>query len=129
MAARFASDSKQSSQVRQVIEFIGPIVNERFVKMKELGEAWNDVPVRIPISIEGSIVHGVKVQNDMLMWLMSEAKGVERSLDGLARRMLFIYLTSIHSTSRVRSRTVQLKEFDSIVLHCADNHTSIVPPS
>lgn len=129
MAARFSSNSKHSSQVRQVIEFIGPIVNERFVKMKELGEAWNDVPVRIPISIGGSIVHGVKVQNDMLMWLMSEAKGVERSLDGLARRMLFIYLTSIHSTSRVRSRTVQLKEFDSIVLHCADSHTSIVPPS
>ena len=129
MAARFSSNSKHSSQVRQVIEFIGPIVNERFVKMKELGEAWNDVPVRIPISIGGSIVHGVKVQNDMLMWLMSEAKGVERSLDGLARRMLFIYLTSIHSTSRVRSCTLQLKEFDSIVLHCTDSHTSIVPPS
>jgi hypothetical protein len=38
-------------------------------------------------------------QNDMLMWLMSEAKGVERSVDGVARRLLFINFASIHTTS------------------------------
>ena len=47
MAARIFSE--HPSQVRQITEFIGPIVNERFMKMKELGEAWNDAPVRIPI--------------------------------------------------------------------------------
>jgi hypothetical protein len=41
------------------------------------------------------------VQNDMLMWLMSEAKGIEKSLDGLARRMLAINFASIHTTSLV----------------------------
>ena len=38
-------------------------------------------------------------QNDMLMWLMSEAKGVERSLEGVALRLLLINFASIHSTS------------------------------
>ena len=38
-------------------------------------------------------------QNDMLMWLMSEAKGVEMSLEGVARRLLLVNFVSIHSTS------------------------------
>jgi hypothetical protein len=38
-------------------------------------------------------------QNDMLMWLMSEAKGVERSLEGVARRLLFLNFVAIHTTS------------------------------
>ena len=58
------------------------------------------------------LLHEVEIQNDMLMWLMSEAKGVEKSLDGLARRMLFLNLASIHSTSRVRSRTVHPRGID-----------------
>jgi hypothetical protein len=37
----------------------------------------------------------------MLMWLMGEAKGVEKSLDGLARRMLAINFAAIHTTSLV----------------------------
>jgi hypothetical protein len=37
-------------------------------------------------------------QNDVLMWLMSEAKGVERSVEGLARRLLLLNLGSIHTT-------------------------------
>ncbi len=43
----------------------------------------------------------MEVQNDMLMWLMSEAEGVERSLAGLARRMLLVNFAAIHSTSTV----------------------------
>ena len=43
----------------------------------------------------------VGIQNDMLMWLMSEAKGVERSLNGLARRLLLANLAGIHTTSLV----------------------------
>jgi hypothetical protein len=38
-------------------------------------------------------------QNDMLMWLMSEAKGVERSLEGWARRLLLVNVIGIHSTA------------------------------
>ncbi|KAH9976988.1 cytochrome P450 [Russula compacta] len=69
------------SQVRSTMEFIRPLVEERFAKMEEFGETWDDAP------------------NDMLMWLMSEAKGIERSLEGLARRLLLANFASIHSTS------------------------------
>jgi hypothetical protein len=44
------------------------------------------------------IINGC-LQNDMLMWLMSEAKGVERSPERLARRLLGVNLAAIHSTS------------------------------
>jgi len=39
------------------------------------------------------------LQNDMLMWLMSEAKGVERSIEGWARRLLLANFVAIHTTS------------------------------
>ncbi len=37
------------------------------------------------------------------MWLMTEAKGVERSIEGLARRLLTINLAGIQSTSLASS--------------------------
>jgi len=73
--------SNLPSQIRQEMEFIRPMVEERFAKMEEFGENWDDKP------------------NDMLMWLMSEAKGVERSLEGLARRLLVINFAAIFTTS------------------------------
>ena len=36
----------------------------------------------------------------MLMWLMSEAKGAEGSLKGLARRLLVLNFSAIHSTAQ-----------------------------
>ncbi|KAI0000311.1 cytochrome P450 [Russula vinacea] len=57
------------------------MVEERFVKMEEYGEDWDDKP------------------NDFLMWMMSEAKGVERSVEGLARRLLTINMAAINLTS------------------------------
>jgi hypothetical protein len=44
-------------------------------------------------------LHTDDPQNDMLMWFMSEAKGVERSVEGVARRLLLVNFASIHSTS------------------------------
>jgi cytochrome P450 len=75
--------SNLPSQIRQEIEFIRPIVEERFAKMEEYGEDWDDSDM----------------PNDMLTWLMSEAKGVERSLEGLGRRLLLVNFAAIHSTS------------------------------
>jgi len=57
------------------------MVEERFAKMEEYGEDWDDKP------------------NDLLMWLMSEAKGVERSVEGVARRLLVVNFAAIHTTS------------------------------
>ncbi|KAF8467587.1 cytochrome P450, partial [Russula ochroleuca] len=73
--------SNLPSQIQQEIEFIRPMVEERFAKMEEYGEDWDDKP------------------NDMLMWLMSEAKGVERSVEGLARRLLLVNFAAIHPAS------------------------------
>jgi hypothetical protein len=43
--------SNLPSQIRQEIEFIRPIVEERFAKMEEYGEDWDDKPVcRIVVS-------------------------------------------------------------------------------
>ena len=47
----------------------------------------------------------VESQNDMLMWLMSEAKGVERSIEGLARRLLTVNFAAIHTTSQASDDT------------------------
>jgi len=79
IVARFVSHIP--SHVQQTMEFIRPIVEERSAKMKEFGENWDDAP------------------SDILMWLMSEAKGVERSLEGWARRLLNLAFTSIQTTS------------------------------
>jgi len=56
------------------------MVEERLAKMEEFGDTWDDAP------------------DDMLMWLMSEAKGVEKSLDGLARRLLIVSFSGVHTT-------------------------------
>ncbi len=88
-------------------EFIRPLVEDRLTKMEELGETWDDAPVRWHVSsIHNVIIHFIGAQNDMLMWLMSEARGVERSLEGLARRLLQINVASINSMSLVRGITV-----------------------
>jgi cytochrome P450 len=73
--------SNLPSQIRKQEEFIRAMVEERFARMEEFGENWDDKP------------------NDMLMWLMSDAKGVERSVEGLARRLLVINFAAIFTTS------------------------------
>ncbi|KAH8996773.1 cytochrome P450 [Lactarius akahatsu] len=92
--------SNLPSQIQQEMEFIRPLVEERFARMDEFGEDWDDKPVRRSTSLDVNVVINAEVlQNDMLMWLMSEAKGVERSLEGLARRMLAVNCAAIHTTS------------------------------
>ncbi|KAF8488648.1 cytochrome P450 [Russula emetica] len=80
--------SNLPSQAQQQIELIRPMVKERLAKMEEYGEHWDDKP------------------NDMLMWLMSEAKGVERSLEGWARRLLLVNVIGIHSTALTITQVV-----------------------
>ncbi|KAN0130729.1 Cytochrome P450 [Lactarius tabidus] len=69
------------SQFRQQEEFVRAMVAERFARMEEFGENWDDKP------------------NDMLMWLMSDAKGVERCLEGFARRLLMVNFAAIFTSS------------------------------
>jgi hypothetical protein len=76
------------------------MVEERFARMEEFGENWDDKPVRRP-TLDTHVTINQEKQNDMLMWLMSEAKGVERSLKGFARRLLIINFAAIFTTSLV----------------------------
>jgi len=76
------------SKIRQMVEFIRPLVEERQKKMEEFGETWDDAP------------------NDMLMWLMYEAKGVEKSPEGLARRLLMANMAALHTTSLTVTRVL-----------------------
>ncbi|KAH9169609.1 cytochrome P450 [Lactarius sanguifluus] len=81
--------SNLPSQVRREMEFIRPMYEERLARMEELGdEKWDDGP------------------NDMLMWLMNESKGVERSLEGVARRMLGVNFAAIHTTSSTMTQVL-----------------------
>jgi len=38
------------SKIRQMAEFIRPLVEERLTKLEELGETWDDAPVSQPFS-------------------------------------------------------------------------------
>ena len=77
------------------------MVEERFARMEEFGDDWDDKPVCPPAFLNANLTINAEAQNDMLMWLMNEAKGAERSLGGLARRMLAVNIAAIHTTSTV----------------------------
>jgi hypothetical protein len=83
------------------MEFIRPMVEDRFARMEEFGEDWDNKPVRLPLSFNANVIIITRLQNDMLMWLMDEAKGVEKSLAGVARRMLVVNFAAIHTSSNV----------------------------
>jgi hypothetical protein len=60
------------------------------------------------------IIHTMGAQSDMLMWLISEIKGVERSLEGWARRLFNLDFTSVQTTSLV---SLQRAPFLSSIFH------------
>ncbi|KAH9063633.1 cytochrome P450 [Lactarius vividus] len=81
--------SNLPSKFQREMEFIRPMYEERLAKTEELGDQkWEDAP------------------NDMLMWLMNESKGVERSLEGVARRMLAVNFAAIHTTSSTMTQVL-----------------------
>jgi hypothetical protein len=81
--------------------FIRPLVEDRFARMEEFGEDWDDKPVCRSTSLHVNVFVNARLQNDLLMWLMDEAKGIERSLEGVARRLLVVNFAAIQSTSTV----------------------------
>jgi hypothetical protein len=53
--------SSLSSNIQKEIEFIRPMVEERFAKMEEYGENWDDKPVCQTI-ISGISLHGRSIE-------------------------------------------------------------------
>ena len=74
--------------------------------------------------------YGVALQNDLLMWLMKDAKGVERSVEGLARRLLAINFAAIHTTSQASDNTHSLQvNLDRCIIGAHASSVSSPPPS
>ena len=92
------------------MELIRPLVEERFARIEEFGEDWDDKPVRRSASLNVNVIINAGKQNDMLMWLLSESKGVERSLEGVARRLLVVNFAGIHSTSNVSCANLSISD-------------------
>ncbi|ETW81028.1 cytochrome P450 monooxygenase 51 [Heterobasidion irregulare TC 32-1] len=67
--------------IRRAIRHLAPIIEDRRAKLRDLGDDWNDKP------------------NDMLMWLMEEARGDEQSTRNLALRILTVNFAAIHTSS------------------------------
>ena len=84
------------------------MVEDRFARMEEFGEDWDEKPVRLSTLLNDSVIIIARAQNDMLMWLMIEAKGVEKSLESLARRLLIINFSVINATSLVSNTDILL---------------------
>ena len=70
--------------------------------------------------------HTGDLQNDFLMWMMSEAKGVERSVEGLARRLLTINIAAITLTSLASD---DISSRCSTQFMSTDVHANTVPSS
>jgi hypothetical protein len=91
--------SNLPAQIRQEVEFIRPIFEERYAKLEEYGEDWDDKPV-CHYSVMLLVSHQVAtLQNDMLMWFMSDTPKEERSAEDLARRLLLVNLAAIHTSA------------------------------
>ncbi|KAI0003811.1 hypothetical protein BJV74DRAFT_985546 [Russula compacta] len=104
IAARILS--KLPSQVRQTIELIKPIVNERFAKMEDLGDTWNDAPYLAPLRYEVEAVVAqegwTKAGMDKMHKLDSFLRDMEGNAAGLdikrLLRLLDIWLLFLGDT-------------------------------
>ncbi|KAF9810266.1 hypothetical protein IEO21_07034 [Rhodonia placenta] len=67
--------------LRRTLVDLGPIIAERKAAKAEFGDNWTDRP------------------NDLLMWLMDAAKGIEQEPARLAIRVLVINIATIHTTA------------------------------
>jgi hypothetical protein len=68
------------------MKFITPMVEDRFARMGVFGGDWDDKPAdRWSALLNANVIINAEEQNDVLVWFANEAKGVERSLESLAR--------------------------------------------
>ncbi|KAI0322977.1 cytochrome P450 [Amylostereum chailletii] len=69
------------SQTRRVISHLGPIIEERQRMLDEHDDDWDGKP------------------KDLLTWIMDEARGEERSISNLTRRIMVVNVAAVHTTS------------------------------
>ncbi|KAJ7730228.1 cytochrome P450 [Mycena maculata] len=71
----------REKRLRQMLKFVGPIIEERIAKEDELGADYPDKP------------------NDVISWLLELAKGPGRIPPPIAARILSINMAAIHTSS------------------------------
>ncbi|KAJ7240650.1 cytochrome P450 [Mycena haematopus] len=65
----------------RIMEFLGPVIGERFAKEEELGTDWPDKP------------------NDLISWLMQDAAPEDKTVLGIAHRVLILNMAAIHTST------------------------------
>ncbi|KAH9998657.1 cytochrome P450 [Russula vinacea] len=120
--------SNLPSIIQQEIEFIRPMVEERLRRWTSMGRTGMISRFVKPLYRYLSHYPPAGSQNDLLMWLMSEAKGVERSLEGVARRLLLANAVSIHTTSLASDDNHDIL-YDIALIMSLDVNACIVPSS
>ncbi|KAJ7439781.1 cytochrome P450 [Mycena latifolia] len=83
------------SSVRQVLKFIGPLIEARLESEREHGRDGPDKPA--------SIAANDYTQNDLISWLLQLAEGEERTVPALALRVLAVNMAAIHTSSMALS--------------------------
>ncbi|KAJ6578740.1 cytochrome P450 [Mycena vulgaris] len=71
----------RKKRMRQMLKFVGPMIEERLAKEEELGPDWPGKP------------------NDLISWLLEIAKGDQRTPTDIASRILAINMAAIHTSS------------------------------
>jgi len=79
LVARFMTTVPGS--VRRAMEHLAPMIEQRQKCYEQYGDAWADKP------------------NDLLSWLMDEAKGSERTVKSLTQRVLAVNFVALHTSS------------------------------
>lgn len=87
------------------MKYLHRLIDDRRQYLSSTYDGSPEKPVRSVLSSLPSThrVLNVVIQNDLLMWLMEEAKGDEQSDRNLALRVLALNFAAIHTTSMVRS--------------------------
>ncbi|KAJ7575608.1 cytochrome P450 [Mycena floridula] len=69
------------AKIKEGMQYIGPILDERFGQEAEHGQNWPDRP------------------NDMITWLLDSAPLAERTVRGVTVRILTVNMAAIHTSS------------------------------
>jgi hypothetical protein len=91
-----------NAQVKRGMRHLVPIIQDRQRHIDEYGKDWVDKPVSRACQCFTQIIStNSHPQNDMLAWLMDEARGEEKSLRNLTLRVLIVNFSAIHTTTMV----------------------------
>lgn len=88
--------------VKRALSHVGPTIEERLLKEKELGPNWQGKPVGLR-QTSSSCILVYTTKNDLISWLIEKAPPELRTVRGVTVRLLTLNFAALHSTSMVGS--------------------------